>query len=76
MLKKFENLGTALSRNESKKVVGGNYTVLVVDLGEASGCSHGGPCGPGDAYSCSVESDGTCCCGHDRYNSDCTTYGF
>ncbi|MBS4042240.1 MAG: hypothetical protein KGZ59_00280 [Chitinophagaceae bacterium] len=34
MLKKFENLGTALSRNESKKIIGGDgYNDLIVDDG-------------------------------------------
>ncbi len=42
MLKKFENLGTALSRNESKMVVGGNFgeTEVVFDAAGTC-CAHG-----------------------------------
>ena len=38
MLKRFENLGTALSRNESKMVVGGDATVLILEPGDGSTC--------------------------------------
>ena len=38
MLKKFNSLGTAISRNEAKMIVGGDITVLMVDLGDDAGC--------------------------------------
>ena len=65
MLKRFENLGTALSRNESKKVVGGNYTVLMVDLGDLAGdegsCS--GSCDVGKTSgTCRTASNNLCYC--------------
>ena len=38
MLKKFNSLGTAISRNEAKMVVGGDGTYeLMADLGDAGG---------------------------------------
>ena len=37
MLKRFENLGTALSRNESKKVMGGDGAYYLTDAGDGDG---------------------------------------
>ncbi len=61
MLKRFENLGVALNRNESKKVVGGNYTVLMVDLGHLDdGASCTSDCSAGNGKSITCSGDGTC----------------
>lgn len=39
MNKKFASLGTVLSRDEAKKVMGGNYTEIGGDNGGSPSCS-------------------------------------
>ncbi len=72
MLKRFENLGTALSRNESKKVVGGNETVLMLDVPDAVSCQFTGhPCGGTGTCTSNFIGDPECCCSMEAGNSEC-----
>ncbi|MFM2326559.1 MAG: hypothetical protein RIR31_761 [Bacteroidota bacterium] len=69
MLKRLENLGTALSRNESKMVVGGNQTVLMLDVPGAVYCAlQGSPCGETGTCHSTIDE---CCCSMEVGNSEC-----
>jgi hypothetical protein len=73
MLKNFENVGTALSRNESKHIVGGTAAAInlafALDTEEAgcgtgidcSGCSDGDSCGSKGTCVCETHHGGTWC---------------
>ena len=75
MLKKFNSLGTAISRNEAKMVVGGNIAVLVIDSGgEETNCDNN--CEGSGACTTSSGGSGTCnnvlCVGSNFYFKTCS----
>ncbi len=70
MLKRFENLGTALSRNESKMVVGGNDLGVLnagsVGFLDGEACSASADCGNGQVATVNCRNSEGGCVGVDR----------
>lgn len=73
-MKKFENLGRVLSKNEQKQILGGNPP------GGTTGCKKEGSICHVEQdieYKCSIlyneNDEESCCCGHSSYDDNCSS---